>query len=144
MNNKYTARVHNAFANTVYSICPHVCHVQLLQQCMTTQRDATDPLKVLLDLDVLRVADDADLDELDFVVVVVPVVGDVDGRVVGRLAVEERRAIDAHHGVDRLVRDRRRTWDTHANQSIKHVTRDDSCIKPLMKLRINMTIAYRA
>ena len=121
MNNKYTARVHNAFDNNVYSICPHVCHVQpLQQQCTTTRRDdATDPLEVLLDLDVLRVADDADLDELDFVVVVVPVVGDVDGRVVGRLAVEERRAIDAHHGVDRLVRDRRRTWDTHANQSIK-------------------------
>ena len=81
--------------------------------------DVTHPLEVLLDLDVLRVADDADFDELNLVVVVIPVVGDVDGRVVGRLAVEERRTVDAHHGVDRLVRDRRRTWDTHANQSIK-------------------------
>ena len=67
--------------------------------------DVTHPLEVLLDLDVLRVADDADFDELNLVVVVVPVVCDVDSRVVGRLTVEEGRVIDAHDSVDRPVCD---------------------------------------
>ena len=55
--------------------------------------------------DVDRVAEVADLDEHDFVAVVVPVIRQIDRRIVRRLAVEECRLVHHDNSVSRWLRD---------------------------------------